>query len=110
MKDFSRGLNAPKMFTLRNTIQTLDIFKKPLPMFNLHGQRAVASMCGACATIVIMAVILLYATHKFIWLMSRENPQISSFLKQGVMDSSNSVNFRDKNIKFAFGIEGFLDA
>ena len=41
--------------------------------------------------------------------MSRSNPHVSSFIKQGIFDSDNVTNFREKGIRFAFGIEGFFD-
>ena len=58
---------------------------------------------------VIIFIICLYAHIKFSHLVSRSNPQVSSFLKQGVFDSKNVFNFRDKGIRFAFGVEGFFD-
>ena len=41
--------------------------------------------------------------------MQRHNPAVSSFLKRGVFDSENVLNFDSVDIRFAFGIEGFLD-
>ena len=41
--------------------------------------------------------------------MSRANPQVASFLKYNVFDSTNVVNFRDNDIRSAFGIEGYWD-
>ena len=75
----------------------------------MRGRQEVPTICGAIVTFVIFIVGLLYATTKFIQLMSRANPQVSSFMKYSVFDSSNVVTFREKGIRFAFGIEGFHD-
>ena len=96
-------------FRLRNTLDAIDVFRKPLPTFNMRGRTSVSTICGAIVTFVIIIITLLYSTIKFVQLMSRANPLVSSFLKQGVFDSDNIANFRDKGIRFAFGIEGFLD-
>ena len=34
---------------------------------------------------------------------------MASFVEQGALDSSTKFNFRDKNARFAFAVEGFLD-
>ena len=96
-------------FRLRNTLDALDIFRKPLPTFNMRGRYTVPSICGAMVTFVIVNIALLYSTIKFVQLMSRANPLVSSFLKKGVFDVDNVLNLRDKGQRFAFGVEGFLD-
>ena len=43
-------------------------------------------------------------------MMQRHNPDVSSFLEQEVLTHKNAeINFRDKQLKLAFGFEGFLD-
>ena len=75
----------------------------------MRGRRTVPTICGAITTFVIVIVGLLYATTKFVQLMSRANPLVSSFMKSSVLDASNVLNFREKGSRFAFGVEGFLD-
>ena len=41
--------------------------------------------------------------------MNRTNPNVSSFLEESVFTQNNVLNFRDKNIRFAFAVEGFFD-
>mmetsp|Transcript_13929 Transcript_13929/g.17661 ORF Transcript_13929/g.17661 Transcript_13929/m.17661 type:complete len:84 (+) Transcript_13929:182-433(+) len=60
-------------------------------------------------TFLIMVILLLYSTVKFIQLMSHHNPAVSSFLGRSVFDSSNELKFEEVGIRFAFGVEGFLD-
>ena len=81
-------------FRLRNTLDAIDIFRKPLPNFNMRGRTSVPTVCGAIVTFTIIIIVLLYSTIKFVQLMSRANPLVSSFLKQGVFDSANVANFR----------------
>ena len=75
----------------------------------MRGREAVPTICGAIVTFTIIIITILYATIKFVQLMSRANPLVSSFLKESVFDSNHQINFRDSNIRFAFGVEGFLD-
>ena len=39
----------------------------------------------------------------------RHNPQVASFVEVGALDSSFIFNFKERGVKFAFGVEGFLD-
>ena len=57
----------------------------------------------------VVMVVLLYATIKLKHLLTRHNPQITQYVDVGALDSSYKLNFRDKGIKFAFGVEGFID-
>lgn len=42
-------------------------------------------------------------------LTSRGNPNINSFVQQNYFDATNAVNFKERGLRFAFGIEGYLD-
>ena len=53
-------------FRLRNTLDVIDLFRKPLPIFNMRGRRAVPTICGAIVTFIIVIVSLLYSTTKFV--------------------------------------------
>ena len=51
----------------------------------------------------------LFAIVKLIQMLNRHNPVISSFLTKGFYDSNKVLNFKQVGMRFAFGIEGFLD-
>ena len=42
-------------------------------------------------------------------LQTRSNPNISSFLQQNYFDGTNVVNFKERGLRFAFGIEGIIN-
>ena len=87
----------------------IDFFKKPMPAFNMRGRNTVPSIAGGVMSIGLSMVLLTYSTVKLQHLLTRHNPNISSFLESGVLDSDTKFNFRDNGVKFAFGIEGFID-
>ena len=74
-------------------VESLDMFTQDLPGFNIKGRTKVASVCGAVMSLAIIVIMLLYATLKFIHLMSRVNPTINSFTQQNYFDATNIVNF-----------------
>ena len=47
-------------FRLRNTLDAIDIFRKPLPNFNMRGRTSVPTVCGA---IVTFTIIISYIKH-----------------------------------------------
>jgi len=75
----------------------------------MRGRSTVASWPGGLVSFAIFFIILLYGTIKLIHLLSRHNPNLAAYTEQNVFDSSEIVSFKEKNIRFAFGIEGFLD-
>ena len=57
----------------------------------------------------LLALMLLYASIKFIHLISRQNPSISQHKQLAVFDSSEVVDFKEEGVRIAFGVEGYLD-
>ena len=53
-------------FTLSNTMDFLDLFKMPLPSFNMRGRSHIPSFCGVFATILICLIASVYGLSKFI--------------------------------------------
>ena len=41
--------------------------------------------------------------------MTKHNPSIASFTEEDAINPDDKFNFRDNGLKFAFGIEGFID-
>ena len=76
----------------------------------MRGRSHVPSFCGAFASLLVYLIVAVYGLMKFIHLQSRHNPNISTFLEQSALDSETSrMNFKDQPIRFAFGLEGYLD-
>ena len=67
-------------------------------------------MSGTIASAFIIIIMIMYSSVKFIQLEQRANPNISSYIEEGVnVGKEQGVNFADINFRFAFTIEGFLD-
>ena len=98
-----------QIFTLENTLDTIDLFKQPLPAFNMRGRFHVPSLCGAFASVLITLIVTVYGMSKFIQMMSKHNPNISSWIEQGVVEHSVKMKFEDQPIRIAFGVEGYID-
>ena len=96
-------------FKVPNIVESLDMFSRDLPSFNLRGQNKVASTTGAIISFVILFILFLYGAVKMTQLASRSNPNITSFVQQNYFDGTNVVNFKERGLRFAFGIEGQLD-
>ena len=57
----------------------------------------------------LLLVMMIYGATKMVHLLSRTNPNVSSYTEQNYFDSSEVIDIKRKKIRFAFGIEGFLD-
>ena len=53
-------------FSVQGTIEMVDMFKKPLPAFNIRGSSEVASYCGAFTSVLISLILTVYGLSKFI--------------------------------------------
>ena len=53
-------------FSLKSTIEAIDLFKRPLPGFNIKGRSDVASYCGAFASVLMALILTVYGLSKFI--------------------------------------------
>ena len=93
---------------LRNGFYTLDLFQRQLPGFNVRGRSTIPSLAGVICSFLIMLVTLLYAGLKFDQMISRENPQISSYIERNVIPPDEEFHFAENGF-FAFGVEGYVD-
>ena len=67
-------------FRFINSIQEFDMFGKSVPGFNLKGVSVIKSRLGAACTMILISLVMVYASTKFIQLDSRHNPNISSHI------------------------------
>lgn len=75
----------------------------------MRGRTSISSWPGGALSFAIFFIIMIYATLKMIQLLSRANPNVSSYIEKNFFDSSHIMNFKQNGIRFAFGIEGFMD-
>ena len=75
----------------------------------MRGRTTIPTITGGILTFLIFTLMMVYSLTKLLQLLQRHNPQVASFLEGGVLDSSLVFNFRDREWRFAFAIEGFLD-
>ena len=57
----------------------MDSFGLHLPNFNLKGSEKVGSVLGGIFSLAINLVVLMYGTLKFLQLIEKHNPNISSY-------------------------------
>ena len=62
-------------------IETLDIYPKALPTFNLNGRENVPSFIGAFLSMITLIILLMYGTINAKILLNRGNPNLNSFVK-----------------------------
>ena len=60
-------------------------------------------------SVIIFSLMLFYASIKFVHLLSRHNPSISSHKQAYAYDSTKVVDFNEDSVRVAFGVEGFID-
>ena len=58
-------------------ITSLDLFKEPIPGFNIEGRAGVGTLIGSLLSISLIIVMILYGGIKFDILVNRVKPSIS---------------------------------
>ena len=59
-------------------LKSLDMFGAPVPNLNIRGRGEVKTVCGACTSLVIFALTLLFGIIKMEHLALRKNPIITT--------------------------------
>ena len=90
-------------------LESIDLFRQDVPSFNIRGRTTVASWPGAIISLFIFYLLMLYGAHKLKHLISRYNPNVSSYIVPNFFDSTDMMNLKENGIRFAFGVEGFID-
>ena len=60
-------------------------------------------------SVILKAVMLFYASIKFVHLASKHNPTVSSHTQAYAYDSTKEVDFKEDAVRVAFGVEGYID-
>ena len=107
---FERGYsNRYSKYTWKKTLAILDFFPQPIPSFHIRGRTKVTSLLGSICGSIFLLILLFYAANMFTHLVSKSNPSISVYTDRGAITSYDSLNVRDAGMRFAFGVEGWLD-
>ena len=69
-----------KACSVKNSIETFDMFGQKIPTFNLKGKDTVYTRAGAVISFMILIVLSLFASIKLIHLSERFNPNVSQLL------------------------------
>ena len=75
-------------------------------MFNVKGKGTIQTKCGGLITLTIVIVILVYATIKFEHLVTKFNPQMSSYLQD--VESYEKLNLKEKGFRIAIALEDYF--
>jgi len=92
-------------WTTGAVLESIDGFGEPLPTFNLKGSDKVQTKVGGITTLIIIIVVILFSIVKFEHLISKYNPQMSSYFRE--IPFEEKVNFNDKGFHIAFSIEDY---
>ena len=57
----------------------------------------------------MVLVFIVYADFKLSILINRQNPLVSFFVEEQILDSDDRLHLMDENLRFAFTIEGYAD-
>ena len=105
-----QNLNGKKKrawLTTGEGFRRIDAFGQKLPNFNIKGTEQVNTIFGGIFSLVLFMTVFMYGTLKFSHLITKHNPQISSYLKENEM-SGVSLNINEKKYRIAFTIESYM--
>ena len=71
--------------SFNNMFLNLDMFARAGPQFRLRGRENIPSLCGGLATAAILGILAMYALVKLEQLLSRSNPNITSFFEENAL-------------------------
>ena len=91
------------------TLDAIDLFQRGIPSFNIKGRTFVSSLPGGIFSLIIFSTMIFYASVKFVHLVSRHNPTVSSYKNEFFFDASEEVDLYESSVHFAFGVEGYVD-
>ena len=81
----NRSTKATKS-SFTNTVEKLDIFPASIPSFNVQGKSNVQTSFGACITLLVVSLTVLYALLKMQHLQQKKNPSVSKINSSDLSD------------------------
>lgn len=85
-------------------LKKLDIFRAPLPGFNIKGDQAVSSNIGGCVSVLIMIVTITFGLLKLEDLALRTNPTVSTFVQEDEFDQNDKYDSGRSDFVMAFAL------
>ena len=92
-----------RQFGLPQFVKNWDMFGAHVPTFNIRGRSVVKTSFGACASILILVLTLLFALLKLQYLVEKKNPTIST--NTSILDGSERFNTGSESFAMAFAFE-----
>ena len=77
--------NKRAWFLTGEAFRTLDAFGENLPTFNIKGNNRVNTIAGGVLSIVLYMTVLMYSIIKLGHLLTKHNPNISTFYNDNEM-------------------------
>ena len=89
-------------------LRGLDAFGQSLPKFILRGKDRMQSRLSGVVTLIINLCVLMFATLKFSYFITRNKPTMFSYLKDNDYSiNGEEINLSERNFKIAVTIEDF---
>ena len=76
-------------------MKNLDMFHIPIPGFNFNGRDYLRTGAGGIITFFIFYVSILFATLKFTHLISKHNPQVTTFVNPNAYSYDDVFDLRE---------------
>ena len=87
---------------------TLDMYREPLPGFNIEGSTHVRTYCGGCITLIISLVLFMFSTLKLQHLLQKHNPVVNTHVKVDEFDEKDVwYGAEDEDFMMAFALSRF---
>ena len=90
-----------------NTLKSIDVFKQPLPGFNIGGETSFGTMEGGIFTIALFFLLAVYGIHRFNVLVTKRNPNLTQLLLEGENDPMTGTYFLNDGFKIAYAVENY---
>ena len=84
-------------------LKSLDMFGAPVPNLNIRGRGEVKTVCGACTSLVIFALTLLFGIIKMEHLALRKNPSITT--NTSPLEAGERFDTGSDDFMIAFAVE-----
>lgn len=102
------SLQTSRTWSVKHSMEKLDMFGQKIPSFNLKGKDTVYTMAGSLMSLAIMIVLLLFASIKFIHLSERYNPNVSQLLVKNFFSETDQLVLKDEDFRLAFTLEDYF--
>ena len=88
-------------------MRRFDLFGQHVPAFNIKGKEVVQTNSGAACSMILVAVVVLYALVKFIHLESKHNPNVTTNVEDWQFNVDDPINLNQIGFRMAFAFEGY---